>query len=152
MYGAMIESFVLRLVMQKQVTLFIASFSDTVFHNFFVSTFYHHCLLVVHPPPPPPLSLSPQLYYSYNGFGDPLHYKSAQQQYLLRHMRHPIFTAPFILVWAVPVMSYDRLMLAVLLPLYLAWTSSISALDMKYVRGQFVNKWRQLLKNQWFLN
>lgn len=67
-------------------------------------------------------------------------------------MRHPIFTAPFILVWAVPVMSYDRLMLAALLPLYLAWASSISALDMKYVRGQFVNKWRQLLKNQWFLN
>ncbi|CAI8010222.1 Nurim [Geodia barretti] len=28
-----------------------------------------------------------QLYYSYNGFGDPLHYKSAEQQYLLRHMR-----------------------------------------------------------------
>ena len=88
-----------------------------------------------------------QLYYSYNGFGDPLHYKSAEQQYLLRHMRHPIFTAPFILMWAVPVMSCDRLLLAVMLPLYLAWASGISALDMKYVRMQFINKWRQLLKD-----
>ena len=62
-------------------------------------------------------------------------------------MRHPIFTAPFILMWAVPVMSCDRLLLAVMLPLYLAWASGISALDMKYVRMQFINKWRQLLKD-----
>lgn len=90
-------------------------------------------------------SPSPQLYYSYNGFGDPLHYKSSQQQYLLHHMRHPILTAPFILMWAVPVMSYDRLLLAVMMPLYMAWASAISALDMMYVKRQFVNKWEQLL-------
>jgi hypothetical protein len=87
-----------------------------------------------------------QLYYSYNGFGDPIHYKSAEQQYLLHHMRHPIFTAPFILVWAVPVMTYDRLVLAVMLPLYLAWASAISVLDVRYVRSQFLSKWRQLLQ------
>jgi hypothetical protein len=86
-----------------------------------------------------------QIYYSYNGFGDPLHYKSAEQQYLLQHMRHPIFTAPLLIMWSVPVMPYDRLLLAIMLPLYMAWASGINSLDMTYVKRQFVSKWQQLL-------
>ena len=86
-----------------------------------------------------------QLYYSYNGFGDPLHYKSAEQQYLLHHMRHPVLTAPLIVMWAVPVMTYDRLLLAVMMPLYMAWASAVDAPDMAYVKSQFMSKWQQLL-------
>lgn len=89
-----------------------------------------------------------QIYYSYNGFQDPLHYKSREQQYLLYHMRHPILTAPLIIMWAVPVMTYDRLLLAVMLPLYMAWASAINAQDMIYVRKMFVNKLQHLLLDQ----
>ena len=86
-----------------------------------------------------------QLYYSYNGFRDPLSYKSAQQQYLLYHMRHPILTAPLIIMWAVPVMTYDRLLLAVMLPLYMAWASALSIGDMQYVKRMFASKKEELL-------
>lgn len=91
------------------------------------------------------ISLPYQLYYSYNGFRDPLSYKAAEQQYLLYHMRHPILTAPLIIMWAVPVMTYDRLLLAVMLPLYMAWASALDVGDKQYVKRMFTSKREELL-------
>ena len=65
-----------------------------------------------------------QLYYAYCGFSDPMCYKSGEQQ-LLKHNRHPIFLGPLIILWTVPVMTYDRLLLAVMLPLYVGCGSII---------------------------
>ena len=60
-------------------------------------------------------------------------------------MRHPILTAPLIIMWAVPVMTYDRLLLAVMLPLYMAWASALSIGDMQYVKRMFASKREELL-------
>ena len=94
-----------------------------------------------------PTSLYSQVYYSYHGFENPVYYKSAEQQQLLEHMRHPIFLAPTLILWAVPIMTYDRFLIAVMLPLYLAWGSSIDQLDTSYVKQQFNVKKSQLLAN-----
>jgi hypothetical protein len=72
-------------------------------------------------------------------------YKSEEQQHLLGHNRHPIFLAPTIILWAVPMMTYDRLLVAVMLPLYMALTSNVDTLDRSYVSDQFTTKKLQLL-------
>lgn len=88
-----------------------------------------------------------QVYYSYNGFDNPMTYKSEGQQQLLSHNRHPIFLAPTVILWAVPVMTYDRLLVAMMLPLYMALTSNVDTLDRSYVSDQFTMKKLQLLQN-----
>ena len=77
--------------------------------------------------------------------GDPIGIKAAEQQYLFLHMRHPIFIAPLLLLWAVPVMTFDRLMVAVMVPLYLGWGSSLDRWDVSYVRDQFKKKTEETL-------
>ena len=86
-----------------------------------------------------------QIYYSYYGFSNPMHYKSAEQQTLLSHHRHPIFLAPLVILWAVPTMTYDRFLVAVMLPLYLGWGGMVDETDVEYVRLQFKMKKAQLL-------
>ncbi len=72
--------------------------------------------------------------------------KSEEQQRLLCHNRHPIFLAPIAILWAVPSMSYDRLLIATMLPLYLTLTSNVDLLDTSYVADQYNMKKMQLLK------
>ena len=74
-------------------------------------------------------------------------YKSEEQQQLLSHNRHPLFLAPTLILWAVPVMTYDRLLVAVMLPLYLGLTSNVDNLDVAYVSDQFNVKRAQLLES-----
>ena len=114
---------------------------EECFHStFFPSKFqYERSSLIMAP------FSSLQIYYSFSGLENPMHYKSAEQQQLLEHMRHPIFLAPLIILWAVPVMTYDRLLVAVMLPLYLGWGSSINHLDASYIKQQFRMKRIQLL-------
>ena len=92
--------------------------------------------------------MSLQIYYSYYNFENPLAYKSAGQQHLLHHMRHPIFLAPLLILWAVPILSYDRLLVAVMLPSYLFWGSSLDHEDYDYVTEQFDTKRNQLLNQR----
>ena len=92
-------------------------------------------------------SVSLQIYYSFYGFENPIHYKSEEQQHLLLHLRHPIFLAPVAILWAVPVMTYDRLLVAAMVPLYLGWGSLVDHLDVQYVKEQFHMKKAQLLTN-----
>ena len=88
-----------------------------------------------------------QIYYSYYGFNQPMSYKSEEQQQLLSHNRHPIFLAPTVILWAVPFMSYDRLLVAVMLPLYIGLAGSVDTLDRSYVSDQYVMKKYHLLQN-----
>ena len=101
--------------------------------------------LVLCPPPhsplhPPTSPLHTQLYYSVQDMGDPMQRKAGEQRRLLDHMRHPVFFGPALILWAVPVMSYDRLLIAVMAPLYLGWGSHLDQLDTGYVREQFTKK------------
>lgn len=77
---------------------------------------------------------------------DPLNYKSAEQQYLLQHMRHPLLTAPLVIMWAVPVMTYDRFLLAVMVPLYMASASTLNGADTLYLKRMFCKKREEILK------
>ena len=88
-----------------------------------------------------------QIYYSFYGFDNPLLYKSEEQQLLLCHNRHPILLAPALILWAVPVMTYDRLLLALMLPLYMGLGSNVDSMDVAYVSQQLKMKKLQLLKN-----
>lgn len=88
-----------------------------------------------------------QIYYSFYGFDTPITYKSEEQQQLLSHNRHPLFLGPTLILWAVPVMTYDRLLVAVMLPLYMGLTSNVDRLDVAYVSEQFNMKKSQLLEN-----
>lgn len=88
-----------------------------------------------------------QIYYSFYGFDNPMLYKSEEQQQLLSHNRHPILLAPSLILWAVPVMTYDRLLVAVMLPLYLGLGTIIDGMDVSYVSEQFSMKKKQLLAN-----
>ena len=73
-------------------------------------------------------------------------YKSMEQRELLRNMRHPIFLAPMAILWLVPTMSYDRLLIATLAPLYLAWGSRLTFFDADYVKYQHQQKGIHLAK------
>lgn len=74
-------------------------------------------------------------------------YKSSEQQQLLSHNRHPILLAPSLILWAVPVMTYDRLLVAAMLPLYLGLGTIIDKADVTYVSRQFGMKRDKLLAN-----
>ena len=55
-----------------------------------------------------------------------------------------------LILWAVPVMSYGRLLICVMMPLYMILTSNIDTLDRAYVLDQYSAKMDQLLKKNGF--
>ncbi|CAG9833712.1 unnamed protein product [Diabrotica balteata] len=81
-----------------------------------------------------------QVYYSIMNLPDPNLRKSKQWQRLNSHMRHPSFLAFVLIFWLCPVMSLDRLLLAVILTtyMYVAWTPDGS--DYYYQKYQFERK------------
>ncbi|KAL5501969.1 hypothetical protein EMCRGX_G008654 [Ephydatia muelleri] len=81
-----------------------------------------------------------QMYYSLQDMGDPMQRKAEEQRTLLDHMRHPLFFGPALILWAVPVMTYDRLLVAVMAPLYLGWGCHLDQSDVEYVQEQFTKK------------
>ena len=83
----------------------------------------------------------------YYGFGDPMHYKLGEQQQLLEHNRHPIFLGPLVILWAVPIMTYDRLLVALMLPLYVGCGSIINDEDVSYVK--LVHHEEKITAGQW---
>lgn len=58
--------------------------------------------------------------------------KSKELQNLYNHMRIPVFIAPMALLWFVPVMTLDRLLLASVITFYLMFKSKINDTDVKY--------------------
>lgn len=67
-------------------------------------------------------------------------FKSAGQRELYNNMRHPLLLCPLVILWAVPVMTYDRFLLAVMIPLYLIWASKLNHNNSFYVREMFNEK------------
>ncbi|XP_065184279.1 nurim homolog [Sycon ciliatum] len=85
-----------------------------------------------------------QIYYSLRNLECPMDYKSPTVRRLYSHCRHPILIPLLVLVWAAPVMSVDRLVLATCVPLYLLARSGLDWDDASYVHEQYLRKQMKL--------
>ncbi|KAJ8974609.1 hypothetical protein NQ317_019354 [Molorchus minor] len=85
-----------------------------------------------------------QVYYSIVNLPDPNYRKSHQLQRLTAHMRHPSFLAFVLIFWLCPVMSLDRLLLAIIMTsyMYLAWNTDER--DYYYHKTQYERKFHEL--------
>ncbi|XP_034747178.1 nurim [Etheostoma cragini] len=81
-----------------------------------------------------------QVYYSCLGLGDPLSHKSPGAQRLLSHLRHPVCVELGVVLWLLPALSLDRLLLAATLSTYLALAHSLDKQDVSYLCVQLNSK------------
>ncbi|XP_069816705.1 nurim [Dendropsophus ebraccatus] len=81
-----------------------------------------------------------QVYYHCQGLGDPLSHKSPRAARLYAHLRHPIYLELLVILWAVPSLGPDRLLLAVTLTLYLTLVHRLDVQDYSYLRSQLEKK------------
>uniref|UniRef100_A0A8C6U8D2 Nurim n=1 Tax=Neogobius melanostomus TaxID=47308 RepID=A0A8C6U8D2_9GOBI len=78
-----------------------------------------------------------QVYYMCFGLGDPLLDKAPGAQRLLSHLRHPVCLELMLVLWLVPALSLDRLVLAMALSLYLVLGHSLDQQDLAYLCVHF---------------
>ncbi|XP_065161118.1 nurim homolog [Atheta coriaria] len=83
-----------------------------------------------------------QIYYSLRGFPDPLNCKSIELRNLYAHMRHPSFIGFIIIFWFVPVMRFDRVLLAAFLSLYMYIAWKTDDMDLNYQKCQISRKFQ----------
>lgn len=81
-----------------------------------------------------------QVYYECLGLGDPLSHKSPRAQRLLLHFRHPVCLEFAVVLWLLPALSLDRLLLAGTLSTYLALGHSLDKQDLAYLCVQLNSK------------
>ncbi|KAM6974254.1 nurim [Tautogolabrus adspersus] len=81
-----------------------------------------------------------QVYYECLGLGDPLSQKSPSAQRFLSHLRHPVCLELGVVLWLLPCLSLDRLLLAGTLSTYLACAHSLDKQDLAYMCAQFNSK------------
>ncbi|XP_028316634.1 nurim [Gouania willdenowi] len=81
-----------------------------------------------------------QVYYECLGLEDPLTYKSAPAQRLLSHLRHPVCLELAVVLWLLPALSLDRLLLAGTLSTYLALAHSLDQQDLGYLCAKLSHK------------
>lgn len=86
-----------------------------------------------------------QLYYMlWLSQNEPIKFKAVEQQQLFNNARHPLLLGPLIVLWLVPCMPADRMIVAILLPLYQIWGNRVTHEDVKYVKTQFQKKVTEL--------
>ncbi|XP_077180727.1 nurim [Paroedura picta] len=83
-----------------------------------------------------------QVYYHCLGMGDPLAVKSPRAVRLFSHLRHPVYLEFLLLLWGVPCLSLDRLLLALLFTAYLTCAHSLDQRDYLYLRAQLDKKFQ----------
>jgi len=83
-----------------------------------------------------------QVYYSLRGFPDPLYCKSPELRNLYVHMRHPSFIGFIVIFWFVPVMRFDRALLAAFLSLYMYIAWKTDDMDLHYQKCQISRKFQ----------
>ncbi|XP_040287238.1 nurim [Bufo bufo] len=81
-----------------------------------------------------------QVYYHCQGLGDPLSHKSPRAARLYAHLRHPIYLELLVILWAVPSLPPDRLLLSAILTLYLTLVHRLDVQDYSYLRSQLEKK------------
>uniref|UniRef100_A0A8C0GAR1 Nurim n=1 Tax=Chelonoidis abingdonii TaxID=106734 RepID=A0A8C0GAR1_CHEAB len=85
-------------------------------------------------------ALALQVYYHCLGMGDPLALKSVRAVRLYSHLRHPVYLEFLLVLWAVPCLALDRLLLAGLFTAYLSCGHSLDQQDYLYLRAQLDKK------------
>ncbi|XP_010733651.2 nurim [Larimichthys crocea] len=85
-----------------------------------------------------------QVYYECLGLGDPLSHKSPCAQRFLSHFRHPVCLELGVVLWLLPALSLDRLLLAGTLSTYLALAHSLDKQDLAYLCVHFKSKMQLL--------
>ncbi|XP_044529721.1 nurim isoform X3 [Gracilinanus agilis] len=85
-------------------------------------------------------ALALQVYYHVLGLGEPLALKSPRALRLFEHLRHPVCVELLTVLWAVPSLGLDRILLAVLLTLYLGLAHGLDQQDLRYLRAQLQRK------------
>lgn len=78
-----------------------------------------------------------QVYYTCAGLGDPLSDTPARARRLLSHLRHPVCLELMLVLWLVPALSLDRLVLAGALSSYLLLGHSLDRQDLDYLCVRF---------------
>lgn len=81
-----------------------------------------------------------QVYYECLGLGDPLSLKSPRAQRLFAHLRHPVCVELGVILWLLPALPLDRLLLAGTLSIYLALAHSLDKQDLAYLSVQLNSK------------
>ncbi|XP_053329408.1 nurim [Spea bombifrons] len=81
-----------------------------------------------------------QVYYHCFGMGDPLSHKSPRVARLYAHLRHPIYLELLVILWAVPSLPPDRLLLSSFLTLYVSLVHRLDVQDYTYLRSQLEKK------------
>lgn len=94
------------------------------------------------------LNLFSQVYYDCLGLGDPFSQKSPGAQRLLTHLRHPVCLELCVVLWFLPALSLDRLLLAGTLTVYLALAHSLDKQDLEYLSVQLKTKILTLQQQQ----
>uniref|UniRef100_A0A8D0B7A9 Nurim n=1 Tax=Salvator merianae TaxID=96440 RepID=A0A8D0B7A9_SALMN len=87
-------------------------------------------------------ALALQVYYHCLGMGDPLAVKSSRAVRLYSHLRHPVYTEFLLILWVVPCLSLDRLLLALLFTAYLTFAHRLDQQDYVYLRAQLDKKFQ----------
>lgn len=75
-------------------------------------------------------------------------YKSAPAQRFLSHLRHPVCLELAVVLWFLPALSLDRLLLAGSLSTYLAVAHSLDKQDLAYLCVQIKSKVQLLAEPQ----
>ena len=79
-----------------------------------------------------------QVYNYHKGIGSPLSHMSKPLQTFYRHLRHAGPTSLCLVLWVHPVMTLDRLLLALAFSFYLALAHQVSLADYKFAHSHFV--------------
>uniref|UniRef100_G3W079 Nurim n=1 Tax=Sarcophilus harrisii TaxID=9305 RepID=G3W079_SARHA len=85
-------------------------------------------------------ALALQVYYHVLGLGEPLALKSPRALRLFEHLRHPVCVELLTVLWAVPRLGLDRILLAALFTLYLGLAHGLDQQDLHYLRAQLQRK------------
>lgn len=86
------------------------------------------------------LPLLSQVYYECFGLGDPLSLKSPGAKRLLSHLRHPVCLELAVVLWLLPSLTLDRLLLAGTLSAYVMLAHSLDKQDLAYLCVQLQRK------------
>ncbi|XP_062954566.1 nurim [Cynocephalus volans] len=89
-----------------------------------------------------------QVYYHVLGLGEPLALKSPRALRLFSHLRHPVCVELLTVLWVVPTLGTDRLLLALLLTVYLGLAHGLDQQDLRYLRAQLQRKLHLLSRPQ----
>jgi len=85
-----------------------------------------------------------QISYALQGYEDPMAEKNPSAQVLYSHYRHPMFVCVLAVLWASPIMTFDRFSLALVFTVYQLIANGIDEQDIQYVEFQLVSGFRRL--------